>query len=107
MYQLIMMMMNPKCIYTTLSSLSTAQLRGWNNYRFTICIFNNQKSTKILSVLLLLLILYEWKSNKHVQKYYPSSVNDFHLNQLVYENREQISISKLNQVTYNVYDTTK
>lgn len=44
---------------------------------------------------------------KHVQKYYPSSVNDFHLNQLVYENREQISFSKLNQVTYNVYDITK
>ena len=68
-----------------------------NNYRFTICIFNKQKSTKILSILYM----------KHVQKYYPSSVNDFHLNQLVYENREQISISKFNQVTYNVYDTTK
>ena len=89
--------MYPKCIYTTLSSLFTAQLRGSNNYRFTICIFNKQKSTKILSILYM----------KHVQKYYPSSVNDFHLNELVYENREQISISKLNQVTYNVYDTTK
>ena len=47
------------------------------------------------------------ESQTHVQKYYPSSVNDFHLNQLVYENRQQISISKLIQVTYNMYDTTK